>query len=145
MVKKVMIGLWVLLGVVIATVVTLVVVWVNDADLPETSDLENIDYKFASQVISADGKEMGTWSLRQENRVFVDYDSISEHMVNALIATEDIRFYDHPGIDLRASFRALIKTGILGQENSGGGSTITQQLAKLLYTEQASTNSLDRI
>lgn len=145
MVKKLMIGLWVLLGVVIATVVTLVVVWVNDAELPETSDLENIDYKFASQVISADGKEMGTWSLRQENRVFVDYDSISEHMVNALIATEDIRFYDHPGIDLRASFRALVKTGILGQENSGGGSTITQQLAKLLYTEQASTNSFDRI
>ena len=145
MAKKIILALWIILLVVIQSVAIYLFVLVNDDDLPDTTDLENIDYKFASQVISSDGKELGTWSLRQENRVFVDFDSISPHMINALLATEDVRFYEHPGIDLKASFRALIKTGLLQQENSGGGSTITQQLAKLVFTENASTEVFDRI
>ena len=68
---------------------------------------------------------------------FTDYDSISSHMFDALIATEDIRFYQHSGIDAKAFGRAVIKRGFLGQRAAGGGSTITQQLAKQLYSKRA--------
>ncbi len=145
MAKKIMIGLWAFLGAVLLLGFAFLITLVIDDKIPDVDDLENIDYKFASQVISADGKELGTWSLRQENRVYVEYDSISHHMIDALIATEDIRFYEHSGIDIKSSFRALIKTGLLGQKNSGGGSTITQQLAKLIFTERASTNAFSRV
>ena len=101
-------------------------------------ELQNPINKYASQVLSCDGKLLGTWS-RSENRVFVDYDSISSHMINALIATEDVRFYDHSGIDIKALFRAIIKRGIFQQKEAGGGSTITQQLAKQLYSSTASS------
>jgi penicillin-binding protein 1A len=100
--------------------------------MPPLEELQNPINKYASQVLSCDGKLLGTWS-RSENRVFVDYDSISSHMINALIATEDVRFYDHSGIDIKALFRAIIKRGIFQQKEAGGGSTITQQLAKNMY------------
>ena len=104
--------------------------------MPPIDELQSPISKYASQVISADGRLMGTWS-RNENRVFVGYDSISTHMFDALVATEDERFYDHSGIDARAVFRAVIKRGILGHKGAGGGSTITQQLAKQLYSSSA--------
>lgn len=106
--------------------------------MPPLEELQNPINKYASQVLSCDGKLLGTWS-RSENRVFVDYDSISSHMINALIATEDVRFYDHSGIDIKALFRAIIKRGIFQQKEAGGGSTITQQLAKQLYSSTASS------
>ncbi len=111
--------------------------------MPPIAELQNPINKYASQVISADGKLMGTWS-RNENRVFVDYDSISLHMFDALVATEDERFYDHSGIDSKALMRAVVKRGLLGHKEAGGGSTITQQLAKQLYSSSAET-SLQRI
>lgn len=104
--------------------------------MPPIAELQSPINKYASQVISADGRLMGTWS-RNENRVFVGYDSISPHVFDALVSTEDERFYDHSGIDTRALFRAVVKRGILGHKEAGGGSTITQQLAKQLYSTSA--------
>lgn len=120
---------------------TLVVVavqrgWIGN--MPDMAELENPINKFASQAITSDGRLIGTWS-RSENRVFVPRDSIASHLYEALIATEDERFYEHSGIDAKALGRAIVKRGLLGQKQAGGGSTITQQLAKQLYSEQASS------
>ena len=107
--------------------------------MPPIEDLQNPINRFATQIYSADGKLLGTWNYNRENRVMVDYTKISPAMVQALVATEDARFYDHSGIDFYALGRAVVKRGILGQKSAGGGSTITQQLAKQLYSEHAST------
>lgn len=107
--------------------------------MPDLQQLQNPVNKFASQVISIDGKMLGTWSYSRANRIFVSYDDLSPKLVEALIATEDERFYSHSGIDYKALFRAIIKRGVLQQKSAGGGSTITQQLAKQLYSERAST------
>lgn len=104
--------------------------------MPQLDELQNPINRFASQIFSADGKLLGTWS-RNENRVFVPYDSIAPCVFEALVATEDVRFFEHSGIDARALGRAVIKRGILGNKEAGGGSTITQQLAKQLYSESA--------
>jgi penicillin-binding protein 1A len=108
--------------------------------VPPLEELENPISKYASQVLSSDGVLMGTWSMN-ENRIFVKHDDIAPCMFKALVATEDKRFYDHCGIDFRSVVRAIIKRGFLGQANAGGGSTITQQLAKQLYTSSASSNT----
>ena len=105
--------------------------------MPEIEELENPVNKYASQVISSDGKLLGTWSYSTANRIFVGYNDISPTVIQALIATEDERFYDHSGIDFKALFRAVVKRGIFMQKSAGGGSTITQQLAKQLYSEKA--------
>ena len=105
--------------------------------MPEIEELENPVNKFASQVVSSDGKLIGTWSYSRANRIFVGYDDISPSVIQALIATEDERFYDHSGIDIKALFRAIVKRGLFMQKSAGGGSTITQQLAKQLYSEKA--------
>ena len=112
--------------------------------MPPIEDLQNPINRFATQVYSADGKLMGTWNYNRENRVMVDYSKLSPSLVQALVATEDIRFYEHSGIDFYALGRAVVKRGILGQKSAGGGSTITQQLAKQLYTERAHS-TLERI
>ncbi len=112
--------------------------------LPDINELQNPSYKFASQVISADGVTLGTWSYSKENRVYVDYKDISPNLIKALVATEDVRFKEHSGIDARSLLRALVKRGILMQKNAGGGSTITQQLAKLLYSE-VSGSEIERL
>ncbi len=105
--------------------------------MPDLKQIENPVNKFASQVLTADGKLLGTWSYQRANRIFVDYDDIAPSTIQALVATEDVRFYEHSGIDFRALMRAIIKRGVLRQKNAGGGSTITQQLAKQLYSETA--------
>ena len=105
--------------------------------VPPIEELENPNLKFATQIISDDGVTLGTYSLSKENRLYVGYNDLSPHLINALISTEDERFHEHSGIDARAFLRALIKRGILMQKNAGGGSTITQQLAKQFYSEQA--------
>ena len=112
--------------------------------LPELEDLQNPINRYATQVYSSDGKVLGTWHLDKENRVVVPYEKISPYVVNALVATEDERFYEHSGIDFWALGRAIIKRGILGQVEAGGGSTITQQLAKQLYSEKAHS-TLERL
>lgn len=115
-----------------------------DSYLPELEDLQNPINRYATQVYSSDGKVLGTWHLDKENRVVVPYEKISPYVVNALVATEDERFYEHSGIDFWALGRAIIKRGILGQVEAGGGSTITQQLAKQLYSEKAHS-TLERL
>ena len=105
--------------------------------MPELKQLENPVNKFASQVISSDGRLLGTWSYTRANRIFVSYEDIAPSTVQALVATEDERFYEHSGIDFRALMRAIVKRGIMRQTQAGGGSTITQQLAKQLYSAKA--------
>ena len=102
--------------------------------MPPIEDLQNPINRFATQVFSADGKLLGTWNMNRENRVMVNYSQLSPDLVNALIATEDARFRDHSGIDFKAVLRALVKRGLMGNKSAGGGSTITQQLAKQLYS-----------
>lgn len=112
--------------------------------MPPVEDLENPNYKFATEVFSEDGKVLGTYSYSKENRVFVGYNDLSPNIINALIATEDVRFTEHSGIDAYALTRAIVKRGILMQKNAGGGSTITQQLSKQLYSPSAD-NVMERL
>ena len=105
--------------------------------MPPVEDMQNPINRFATQVYSSDGKLMGTWNYNKENRICVDYDQLAPALVEALVATEDVRFYQHSGIDFKALARAVVKRGLLGQKNAGGGSTITQQLAKQLYSGKA--------
>lgn len=107
--------------------------------MPDMEELQNPIDRYATQIYSADGKVIGTWNMNKENRVHVGFNKISTHVVQALVATEDVRFYEHSGIDFFALGRAVIKRGLMGQASAGGGSTITQQLAKQLYSEQASS------
>lgn len=139
--KKIVKILWSCFGIVVLCGILLVVCiecgWIGY--MPPIAELQDPISRYASQVMSADGRLMGTYS-RSENRVFVGYDSISPHLFDALVATEDSRFYEHSGIDSRAMARAIIKRGILGHKEAGGGSTITQQLAKQLYSSHAETS-----
>ena len=112
--------------------------------MPPIEDLQNPINRYATQVYSADGKLIGTWNFNRENRVLVDYTKLSPALVDALVCTEDARFYEHSGIDFYALARAIVKRGVLGQKSAGGGSTITQQLAKQLYTERAHS-TLERV
>ncbi len=140
--KKFVCFLWICFVLAVCLVATFFVAiakgWVGY--MPPLEELQSPINRFASQVISADGKLLGTWS-RSENRIFVDYDEISPHLFDALIATEDVRFARHSGIDVKALARAVIKRGILGNKGAGGGSTISQQLAKQLYSSTASSPS----
>jgi len=113
------------------------------SDLPSVRQLENPKSEEASEVFANNGEVIGRYYT--ENRVEVDFDELSEHLVNALVATEDERFYQHSGIDFKALGRAIIKTGLLGQESAGGASTISQQLAKLLFTGQTASSIRKRI
>ena len=112
--------------------------------MPPIEDLQNPINRFATQIYSADGRLIGTWNYNRENRVMVDYTKLSPSLVQALVATEDVRFYEHSGIDFYALGRAIVKRGLMGQKSAGGGSTITQQLAKQLYSERAHS-TLERL
>lgn len=105
--------------------------------LPEVDQLQNPINKYATEIYSSDLQLLGSYSRSNNNRIRTEYGEISKHVVNALTATEDERFYDHSGIDAKALTRAIIKTIILGDKSSGGGSTLTQQLAKQLYSPKA--------
>ncbi len=111
--------------------------------MPPVEALKNPTDRFATTIYTADGKEMGKYYRSQGNRSYVDYDQMSKYLKQALIATEDIRFESHSGIDVKALSRSIVKRVILGQTSAGGGSTITQQLAKQLYTPE-STNLFER-
>ena len=108
-------------------------------DMPDLEVLENPKTNLASEVISSDGKTLGKYYFN-DNRTPVIFDELPTHLVDALIATEDIRFYSHSGIDFKRTFGAALKLG-----KDGGGSTITQQLAKLLFTGEGSRDILERL
>ncbi|MBR4243071.1 MAG: transglycosylase domain-containing protein [Bacteroidaceae bacterium] len=137
--KKVIIALWIILVLVLGSAA--LAFWAIAEGvigyMPDLEQLENPVNKYASQVISADGHLLGTWSYQRANRIFVRYGDIAPSTIEALVATEDERFYQHSGIDFKALMRAVVKRGILHQKSAGGGSTITQQLAKQLYSVQA--------
>lgn len=105
--------------------------------MPPVEELKNPRDRFASVLYSSDGQEIGRYFRNTGNRVYADFDDISQHVVDALIATEDVRFEEHSGIDMRGLGRVLFKTILMGNKNAGGGSTITQQLAKQLYSPES--------
>lgn len=144
--KKLIYFLWTLMFVaVLMTALSFTAIangWIGY--MPPIEDLQNPISRFATQIISADGKVIGTWNYNRENRIMVDYNKLSPNLVKALVATEDVRFYDHSGIDFIALGRAVVKRGFMGQKSAGGGSTITQQLAKQLFSEKAHS-TLERL
>lgn len=135
--------LWILLGSVTGiTALLFFLIWFGVIGYsPDVDNLQNPINKSASQVISADGKVLGTWNADKANRIPIPYNRLSPYLVQALVATEDARFYDHSGIDFWALGRAVVKRGLLGQTSAGGGSTITQQLAKQLYSAPATSTT----
>ena len=134
-----------LIGVVLVVLLCFIAMWNGWIGyMPPIEDLQNPISRYASQIYSSDGKVMGTWNFNRENRVMVDYKSLTPDLVHALVATEDERFYEHSGIDFIALGRAIVKRGFMRQASAGGGSTITQQLAKQLYSETAHS-TLERL
>jgi penicillin-binding protein 1A len=126
------------LGTIALIALFLLASWGVFGALPTFEELENPENNLATEVISVDGKTLGKYAF--ENRTPVKYKDLSPNIVHALIATEDERFYDHSGIDVKASVRAVVMLG-----KDGGGSTITQQLAKLLFHGEGSKNLAERI
>lgn len=102
--------------------------------MPTFEQLENPKANLATEVYSDSGELIGYIGI--QNRSNVTYKDISPNLINALVATEDVRFYEHSGIDLRSLFRVLTKTVLGGDKSSGGGSTLTQQLAKNLFPRE---------
>ena len=132
--KKIIRWFWILFTVPVVLVISLIaLVWAL-ADIPSFEELENPDSKLATQVIAEDGEILTTFHI--ENRSYVSYDELSPNLVNAAVATEDSRFYRHSGIDFESLARVLVKTLLGGSSSQGGGSTITQQLAKTLYPRE---------
>ncbi len=105
-------------------------VLVSFTKMPDTQELENPQYEYSSIIYSSDASELGRYFLY--NREWLSYDDLNPHLVNALVATEDERFYRHSGIDFRSFARAVVFMG-----SRGGASTITQQLAKLFFTQRS--------
>lgn len=101
------------------------------AKIPSFEELEHPDNKLATQVLAENGEVLATFHI--ENRTYVGYDELSPYLVQAAVATEDSRFYKHSGIDMKGLARVLVKTLLMRDSSQGGGSTITQQLAKTLY------------
>ena len=130
--KKIIKWLWILFSVPVLLAVTLIsLVWAL-ADIPSFEELENPDSNLATQVIADDGSTiLSTFHI--ENRSYVTYDELSPNLVHAAVATEDVRYYTHSGIDFKSLGRVIFKTLLGGDSSQGGGSTITQQLAKTLY------------
>lgn len=109
--------------------------------MPTFEELENPESDLASEIVSADGKLLGTFHI--ENRSNIHYQDLSPYLVNALVATEDARYYDHAGIDMKALFRVAFGVLTGTHQNRGGGSTVTQQLAKNLFPRKPNPSILD--
>ena len=139
--KKIVKGVWIVFFfcIISACVLFFLIAKGKIGYMPPIEDLENPINKYASQVLSVDLIPLGTYSQTNENRIYINYSDLSPALVQALVATEDARYYEHSGIDALALFRSFIKRGILFQKSGGGGSTISQQLAKLLYSEHVET------
>ena len=141
--KKITRWFWILLLAPVALVLLLLgIVWIF-AEIPTLEELEHPDTKLATQVIAEEGEILTTYHI--ENRTFVGYDELPQHLIQATVATEDARFYQHSGIDFRSLFRVLFKTLLSRDSSQGGGSTITQQLAKTLYPRKEHATKLDMI
>jgi penicillin-binding protein 1A len=138
--RKYLIWLWTLFSIPFIAIIVIFILISRDklGTMPSFEELENPEYSLAAEVYSSDGVLLGKISI--ENRTWTDFDEISPDFIDALIATEDIRFYKHSGIDVRGLARVAVRTILLGS-NTGGGSTISQQLAKQLYPRDTATVS----
>ena len=136
---KIIKGLWMLfVGSIVAIALTFTLIAVGVIGyMPDIEDLQNPIDKYATQVISADGQILGTFSTDKNNRLYSQYSDLPDHLVDALVATEDERFFEHSGLDLYALSRAIVKSGLMQDRSGGGASTISQQLAKQLYSPDA--------
>ena len=138
--KKYIKRFWIFIGSGMALILLLFLSasWGFFGALPTFEELENPQKNLATEVISADGVTLGKYAF--QNRTPVGFKELPDNLVNALIATEDERFYEHSGIDFRGTARAIVKMG-----KGGGASTITQQLAKNLFNDGGSSNTLERL
>ncbi|MBZ9652812.1 penicillin-binding protein 1A [Psychroflexus montanilacus] len=138
--KKYILGFWLLFlaGILGVIFIFLLASWGALGTMPTFEELENPETNLATEVISVDGQTLGKYF--KENRTPVSYDDLPDHLINALISTEDERFYSHSGIDARGTLRAAIFLG-----KKGGASTITQQLSKLLFTDPNKRGTFNRI
>lgn len=125
-------------GILLGVLLFLLAGWGVFGPMPTFEELENPETNLATEIFSSDGSTLGKYY--NENRTPVDYDDLPQNLVDALVATEDERYYSHSGIDARGTLRAAVYLG-----KRGGASTISQQLSKLLFTENVSSNSLSRI
>ena len=138
--KRIIKWFWILFSIPVVLVVVLIgLVWAF-ADIPSFEELENPKSKLATQVIAQDGEVLTTFHI--ENRSYVTYEELAPALVNAAIATEDVRFHSHSGIDFKSLGRVIFKTLLGGDSSQGGGSTITQQLAKTLYPREDVSSSI---
>ncbi len=132
--KIIIICFWIILLLPIVSLFALIAGVRMTADIPSFAELEHPDNNLATRLISSDGVVISSFHI--ENRTYVDYEDISPNVVAAAISTEDARFYRHCGIDFRGLARVGVKTILLHNSSQGGGSTITQQLAKTLYPRE---------
>ena len=138
--KKIIKWFWILFSIPVLLVVGLIAIVWAFADIPSFEELENPESKLATQVIAEDGEVLTTFHI--ENRSYVSFEELSPALVNAAIATEDVRFHSHSGIDFKSLGRVVFKTLLGGDSSQGGGSTITQQLAKTLYPREDVSSSI---
>ena len=129
--KKIVKWFWIIISAPVLLLLAMILLVWAFADIPSFEELENPESKLATEIIADDGQILTTFHI--ENRSFVSYDELSPYLVQAAVATEDKRFYNHSGIDFQSLGRVLVKTLLLSDSSQGGGSTITQQLAKTLY------------
>lgn len=134
------IGFWTLFGVGILLIILLFLFagWGAFGKMPTFEELENPETNLATEIFSSDGETLGKYY--SENRTPIKYEDLPDHLVKALVATEDERYYEHSGIDAKGTLRAAVFFGA-----RGGASTITQQLAKQLFTEDVSQNFVGRV
>ena len=129
--KKIIKWFWIIVAAPFAILILAVTLVGLFAEIPSFEELEHPDNKLATQVIAENGEVLTTFHI--ENRTYVSYEELSPYLVAASVATEDARFYEHSGIDMKSLARVLVKTILMQDSSQGGGSTITQQLAKTLY------------
>ncbi len=135
--------LWLAFGGLLGVILLIFLIVALFARIPSFEELEKPNNKLATQIISCDGQVLSTFHI--ENRSYVTYDELSPSLVQAVVATEDARFYTHSGIDFPSLGRVAFKTVLGGDSSQGGGSTITQQLAKTLYPRQEHPSRLKLI
>ena len=141
--KKITKWFWIIITAPVLLVALLILLVALFAKIPSFEELENPDSKLATQVIAEDGETLTTFHI--ENRTFVSYDELSPYLVQAAVSTEDVRFYKHSGIDMKGLGRVAFKTLLMRHSSQGGGSTITQQLAKTLYPRKDISNKLSMV
>ncbi len=132
---------WILFsaGILFVVLIFSLASWGAFGELPDHTQLENPETHLATEIISSDGVTLGKFYFN-DNRTPVGYDDLPKQLIDALVATEDARYFEHSGIDARGTLRAIVKLG-----GGGGASTISQQLAKQLFHGEGSPNMFERI